>query len=175
MYSLQNINLNRFSDEKVIAFIEIPGGSKKKYEMDKETGYLFLDRYLKTSFRYPVNYGFIPLTLCDDNDPLDIFVLSQEALDPMVLVECYPIGIIKMIDNNELDDKIIAVPTKDFIMEKYRNINDLPSPLLSEIKHFLLHYKDLENKNVIIKEILDKAEALLAVKTALNKYQKNLK
>lgn len=144
----------------------------KKYEIDKETGFLKLDRILNTSFVYPANYGFIPLTHCEDNDPLDVFVLSQEILEPMVIVQCRPIGVIKMIDNGELDEKIISVPIHDHSMEEYQNIEDVPVSLLEEIKHFLSHYKDLEKKTVVIEDIYDKFKAFTVIKNALNKYIK---
>ena len=101
--------------ERFTAVIEVPAGSKKKYELDKHTGLLRLDRILYTSTHYPANYGFIPRTYADDGDPLDVLVLCTEALDPLVEVDCYPIGVIRMIDEDEIDDKIIALPFGDFI------------------------------------------------------------
>ncbi|MDO8059114.1 inorganic diphosphatase ['Crotalaria aegyptiaca' phytoplasma] len=166
------ISSDRLSGHNFLVFIEIVRGSKKKYELDKETGYLILDRYLNTAFVYPANYGFIPLTLCDDNDPLDVFVLTQEILDPMTLVECRPIGVIRMLDNGQQDDKIIAVPVKDLMFQKYVNLSDIPKFLLSEIEHFLLHYKDLEQKVIKIQQIEDFQEAVSIVEKALLKYRK---
>ncbi|MBP3059353.1 inorganic diphosphatase [Texas Phoenix palm phytoplasma] len=171
MNLLKNLSLNRINKKKFIVFIEIPEGSKKKYELDKETGFLILDRFLTTSFRYPANYGFIPFTYCEDKDPLDVFVLSQEVLDPMVLVECRAIGVIKMIDNGELDEKIIAVPIADLSTANYNDMEDIPSYCISEIKHFLSHYKDLENKKVLIKKIDSKNEAELTIENSLLKYK----
>jgi inorganic pyrophosphatase len=171
MNFLQNVSLDRVMENDFLVFIEISKGSKKKYEIDKETGFLKLDRILNTSFVYPANYGFIPLTHCEDNDPLDVFVLSQEILEPMVIVQCRPIGVIKMIDNGELDEKIISVPIHDRSMEKYQNIKDIPVSLLEEIKHFLSHYKDLEKKTVVIEDIYDKFQAFTVIKNALNKYK----
>ncbi|MDO8064281.1 inorganic diphosphatase [Candidatus Phytoplasma bonamiae] len=165
------ISSNRLSGHNFLVFIEIVRGSKKKYELDKETGYLILDRCLNTSFYYPANYGFIPLTLCDDNDPLDVFVLTQEILDPMVLVECRPIGVIRMLDDNQQDDKIIAVPVKDLMFQGYVKLSDIPKFLLLEIEHFLLHYKDLEHKKIKIQKIEDFQEAVSVVETALLKYK----
>ncbi|KAB8121738.1 MAG: inorganic pyrophosphatase [Candidatus Phytoplasma cynodontis] len=172
MKFLQNINSCRINEDKFLVFIEISKGSQNKYELDKETGLLILDRFLSTSFKYPANYGFIPFTYCDDKDPLDVFVLSKEILDPMILVECRPIGLIKMIDNNELDEKIIAVPIKDVFMNSYQDINDIPSSFLLELKHFLMHYKDLEDKKVIIEKIENKKKAFLTIKKSLLNYNK---
>lgn len=172
MHFLNKININRISKHKFLVFIEISKGSKKKYEVDKETGFLMVDRFLTTSFCYPANYGFIPLTHCDDNDPLDVFVLSQEILEPMTLIECRPLGVIRMIDNNELDEKIIAAPICDLSMELYQNINDLPSSLIAEIEHFLLHYKDLEQKKVFIEKIEDVQKAYMTIERSLAQYQK---
>ncbi len=171
MNIMHDINPKRITEDQFVVLIEIPQGSKKKYEIDKETGLLSLDRYLTTSFRYPVNYGFIPLTHCEDNDPLDVFVLSQESLDPMVLVNCRPLGVIRMIDNGELDEKLIAVPVRDPLMEQYQDIKDLPQPLVAEIEHFLLHYKDLDKKTVSIERIEGKQEAKNAIKRSLVAYQ----
>ncbi|AYJ01313.1 inorganic pyrophosphatase [Candidatus Phytoplasma ziziphi] len=172
MNFLQNVSSDRVTENDFLVLIEISKGSKKKYEIDKETGFLKLDRILNTSFVYPANYGFIPLTHCEDNDPLDVFVLSQETLESMVIVQCRPIGVIKMIDNGELDNKIIAVPIHDRSMEVYQNIKDVPVPLLSEIKHFLSHYKDLEKKTVVIEDIEDKFKAFTVITNALDKYRK---
>ncbi|MDV3198442.1 MAG: inorganic diphosphatase [Vigna little leaf phytoplasma] len=172
MNFLENINAKRITKDKFIVIIEIPQGSKKKYELDKETGLLIIDRFLKSSFCYPLNYGFIPLTFCDDNDPLDVFVLSQEPLEPMTLVECRPLGVIRMIDDGELDEKIIAVPCCDFSMNSYYNINDLPVFLLEQIEHFLLHYKDLEQKKVIVEKIEGIQKAHMVIENALFQYQK---
>lgn len=149
MNFLNQINPQRITENDFLVLIEISKGSNKKYELDKETGFLKLDRILNTSFVYPANYGFIPLTHCDDNDPLDVFVLSKEVLEPMVIVQCRPIGVINMIDNGELDEKIIAVPIKDSFMQEYQDIKNIPNAVLQEIKHFLHHYKDLEQKKLL--------------------------
>ncbi|KND62484.1 inorganic diphosphatase [Candidatus Phytoplasma phoenicium] len=169
---LNKIKINRITKDRFLVLIEISKGSKKKYEIDKETGFLMVDRFLTTSFCYPANYGFIPLTHCDDNDPLDVFVLSQEILEPMTLIECRPLGVIRMIDNYELDEKIIAVPLCDLSMNLYQNINDLPSSLIVEIEHFLLHYKDLEQKKVVIEKIEDVRKAYVVIEKSLTRYQK---
>ncbi|MGA0447802.1 MAG: inorganic diphosphatase [Candidatus Phytoplasma pyri] len=173
MNLIKNFNPKRITKNKFIAVIEISQGSKKKYEIDKETGMLILDRFLNTAFRYPANYGFIPLTHCEDNDPLDVLVLTQEPLEPMILVECFPIGIIKMIDQNELDEKIIAVSTKDPIMSNYKDIKEIPKNLLSEIKHFFENYKTLENKKCFIENIKGQKEAIEIIEKHLKNYKKN--
>ncbi|WBL31443.1 inorganic diphosphatase [Candidatus Phytoplasma sacchari] len=175
MQIFHNINPSRISENKFLVFVEISRGSQNKYELDKETGFLILDRFLSTSFRYPANYGFIPLTYCDDKDPLDVFILSKDILDPMVLVECRPIGVIRMIDNNELDEKIIAVPINDSYMNCYQDIIDIPLSVLSEFQHFLTHYKDLDQKKVIVERIENKSKALLTIKKSLSDYKEKYK
>ncbi|AGL90326.1 inorganic diphosphatase [Candidatus Phytoplasma australiense] len=172
MNILHDINPKRITKEEFIAVIEIPQGSKKKYEIDKETGMLILDRFLTTSFRYPVNYGFIPLTHCQDNDPMDVLVLAQENLAPLTLVKCRPLAVIKMIDDNELDEKIIAVPVSDAAFKNFHDLSDISVSLLSEIKHFFLNYKALEKKSVIIEGIQGKNEAYQAIQKSIIAYRK---
>ena len=121
-----DIDRERIKPESFMAVIEITKGSKNKYELDKQTGLLILDRVLYTSTHYPANYGFIPLTYAEDNDPLDVLVLCQECIDPMTLVKCFPIGVIKMIDNGDVDEKIIAIPIKDPSLSDYNDIQELP-------------------------------------------------
>ena len=132
------------------AIIEVPKGSQVKYELDKETGLIILDRVLYTSTHYPMNYGFIPHTLSGDNDPLDVFVLCSEPIEKMSLVRCYPIGVIYMTDRDETDEKIIAIPFGDPHYNGYRDIMSLPAHILDELKHFLTVYKQLEHKEVSI-------------------------
>ncbi|CCP88248.1 inorganic diphosphatase [Candidatus Phytoplasma solani] len=175
MNILHNINPKRITKEEFIVVIEIPQGSKKKYEIDKETGMLLLDRFLTTSFRYPANYGFIPLTHCDDNDPLDVLVLTQESLTPLTLVKCRPLGVIKMIDNYELDEKILAVPVADISCQNWYDLPDIPVSLLDEIKHFFQNYKALEKKSVIIENIKGKQEAFQAIEKSILTYQTTIK
>ena len=117
-----DIDEKRIHPEDFISVIEIKKGSKKKYELDKETGFIILDRILYTSTHYPANYGFIPRTLADDGDPLDVLVLSNEEIDPLVLVRCYPIGVITMLDNGKNDEKIIAIPYEDPMFNTYLDI-----------------------------------------------------
>ncbi len=153
----------RVKTDRFVAVIEIPKGSKKKYELDKSTGLIRLDRILFTSTHYPQNYGFIPKTLADDNDPLDVLVLCSETLDPLTIVECYPIGVVKMVDNNEVDEKIIAVPLRDPVNSGYRDISTLPQHILQEISHFFEVYKALEHSETSVSMIdnHDKAQEII--------------
>ena len=161
----------RLSAESFMAIIEIPKGSKKKYELDKQTGLLILDRILYTSTHYPANYGFIPRTYSDDGDPLDVLVLCQESLDPLTMVRCYPIGVIKMEDNNESDEKIIAIPEKDPSWSGYRDLNSLPNHMFEEISHFFEVYKTLEHKHTAVKEVLGRDDAIKIIKESLAHYE----
>ena len=142
-----DISPKRITSEKFYAVIEISKGGKNKYELDKETGMLKLDRVLFTSTHYPANYGFIPRTYADDGDPLDVLVLCSETIQPMTLVECKPIGVLNMIDNDS-DEKIIAVPVNDPNYCGYNDITDLPRHYFDEIQHFFQVYKSLESGKV---------------------------
>lgn len=166
---------NRISPEDFIAVIEISKGSKKKYELDKETGYIILDRILYTSTRYPANYGFIPLTYGDDNDPLDVLLICTESLDPLTLVRAYPIGVISMIDGNESDEKIIAVPYTDPTYNGYKDITDLPKHVYEEMCHFFEVYKTLENKQTAVNEVGGRDAAIEVIKNAMNSYNKKFR
>ena len=148
-----NIIPKRISAEDFVAVVEIPKGSKIKYELDKETGLMKLDRILHTSTHYPANYGLIPRTFADDDDPLDVLVLCSESLGPMTLVRCYPIGVIRMIDNGRHDDKIIAIPFDDPNYNTYHSIDELPSHIFAEMTHFFRVYKELENKETAVNEV----------------------
>ena len=139
-----DIDKERVTPNDFLAVIEISKGSKSKYELDKKTGVLILDRILYTSTHYPANYGFIPRTYAADNDPLDVLVLCQESIVPMTLVECYPIGVMKMIDDDQVDEKIIAIPMNDPTYNGYHDIKDLPKHIFDEMCHFFEVYKDLE-------------------------------
>lgn len=150
-----DISPSRINPEDFIAVIEIEKGSKKKYELDKETGHIILDRILYTSTHYPANYGFIPRTYADDGDPLDVLLLCSEQLYPMTLVRCYPIGVIRMIDNGHHDDKIIAIPLSDPTYNSYTSIDELPSHIFEEMVHFFKVYKELEHKTTAVDEIQD--------------------
>ena len=165
-----DINPNRVSENKFSAVIEIPKGCKNKYELDKETGLLKLDRVLYTSTHYPANYGFIPRTFADDDDPLDVLVLCQEEILPLTLVDCYPIGMLNMIDDGSADEKILAIPFKDPSMCMYQDITDLPPHLFDEISNFFEVYKILENKKTAIKEIVGREEATECIRKCIQNY-----
>ncbi|RTL60741.1 MAG: inorganic diphosphatase [Sphingobacteriales bacterium] len=158
---------------QVKAIIEIPQGSRAKYEIDKESGLLKLDRVIYSSFIYPVNYGFIPQSLGQDGDPLDILVLCSQSITPLCLVEATIIGNMQMIDSGEQDDKIIAVATKDPSVNHINNVEDLPQHFFHELKHYFEEYKVLENKKVEIDNFQDKATALKIVEDALNFYKES--
>ena len=165
-----DINPKRISPKDFIAVIEIPKGSKKKYELDKETGFIMLDRILYTSTHYPANYGFIPRTYGDDNDPLDVLVLCSEQIEPLALVRCYPIGVMKMIDNGMRDEKIIAIPFNDPNYNCYKSIRDLPIHVLDEMQHFFSVYKELENKETDVNALADESEAVEVIESAMDNY-----
>ena len=165
-----DISPKRISPADFVAVIEIEKGSKKKYELDKETGLIMLDRILYTSTHYPANYGFIPRTDGDDLDPLDVLVLCSETIEPLTLVRCYPIGVISMVDNGRQDEKIIAVPFQDPNYNSYRDIDDLPEHIFSEMRHFFTVYKALENKQTAVKEIAGHEEAERIIQTAIDSY-----
>ena len=167
-----DISSDRVKPEDFTAVIEIAKGGKNKYELDKETGMLRLDRVLYTSTHYPANYGFIPRTYAEDDDPLDVLVLCQEEILPMTLVECYPIGVLYMIDENQKDEKIIAVPIKDPSMSDYKDIAELPSHIFEEISHFFEVYKVLENKHTAIKKIAGREDAVRCIKKSIARYQR---
>lgn len=143
-----DFNKDRIHTDDFIAYIEIEQGCKNKYELDKETGLIILDRVLFTSTHYPMNYGFIPLTLSEDGDPLDVFVLCSQPIEKMSLVRCYPIGMVTMKDRDEMDEKIIAIPFGDPQYNGFKDISALPEHIIEELKHFLTVYKQLENKKV---------------------------
>lgn len=167
-----DIEKDRVKPEDFIAVIEISKASKQKYEMDKTTGMLRLDRILYTSTHYPANYGFIPRTYASDNDPLDVLVLCSESLMPMSIVECYPIGVIIMTDNNAVDEKIIAVPYADPNYNTYHDICDLPVHIFDEMKHFFSVYKQLENKPTSVDVVAGREVAIKIIKEAMITYEK---
>ena len=166
-----DIDARRITPERFIAVVEITKGGKQKYEMDKETGLLRLDRILFTSTHYPANYGFIPRTYADDGDPLDVLILCSESLNPMCLVECYPIGVITMSDNGKPDEKIIAIPFTDPNYNCYRSLTDLPPHIFDEMKHFFSVYKQLENKDTAVDRVFAKEEALAVIAKAIAQYE----
>jgi len=163
---------DRIKPDDFIAVIEITKGSKKKYELDKETGMILLDRILYTSTHYPANYGFIPRTYAEDGDPLDVLVLCSEPIEPLALIQVYPIGVISMIDNNETDEKIIAIPFEDPMYNSYRSIEGLPSHIFSEMQHFFQVYKELEGKSTAVREAKGQKEAVAVIKRAMENYKR---
>lgn len=165
-----DIDQSRITQDKFWAVIEIPKGSKSKYELDKETGFLKLDRVLYTSTHYPANYGFIPLTYAEDNDPLDVLVLCSETIYPLALVECCPIGVITMTDDGESDEKIIAIPVNDPSYNQYKNISDLPAHIFNEMAHFFTVYKTLENKETAVDKVEEKEVACKIIQKAIDRY-----
>ena len=165
-----DVDKSRITPEKFLSVIEIPKGSKKKYELDKATGVLILDRVLYTSTHYPANYGFIPLTYAEDNDPLDVLVLCQETIDPLTLVRCKPIGVVQMVDQDEKDEKIIAVAENDPYFNVYKDISELPSHVVDEISHFFTVYKELEGKKTVVKESFGREEAIKVIAKCIERY-----
>ncbi|RPD45135.1 MULTISPECIES: inorganic diphosphatase [Chitinophagaceae] len=155
----------------VTALIEISQGSRTKYEIDKETGLLKLDRVIYSSFHYPANYGFIPQTLGLDGDPLDIMIMCSQSIQPLCLVEAKVIGNMQMIDNGEEDDKIIAVALHDPSVNHINSIDELPRHFFNELKHFFEEYKVLENKEVRIDNFLSREEAYEVVNSAVDLYK----
>ena len=167
-----DISPDEITPESFSAVIEIPKDSSCKYELDKKTGMLRLDRVLYTATHYPANYGFIPRTYADDGDPLDVLVLCSEQIFPMTLVRVYPIGVMRMIDGGKLDDKIIAVPFSDPTYRGIKSIGELPSHIFDEIMHFFTVYKQLENKQTAVKELFDYKDAIEIVRQAIADYEK---
>lgn len=165
-----DISPKRIHPEDFICVVEISKGSKKKYELDKETGYIILDRILHTSTHYPANYGFIPRTYGDDNDPLDVLLLCSEQLEPLTLVRAYPIGVISMIDNGRNDEKIIAIPYNDPTYNHYTDISQLPSHIFDEMRHFFTVYKNLENKETAVDEVRHREDAVEIIRAAIESY-----
>lgn len=166
-----DISPKRITKDKFYAVIEISKGDKNKYELDKETGLLKLDRVLFTSTHYPANYGFVPRTFADDGDPLDVLVLCSENIRPMTLVECKPIGVLNMIDNDNNDEKIIAVPVNDPNYNCFGDISELPRHYFEEIKHFFQVYKTLENgKETNVTEFAGVEKAKEVLQKSINGY-----
>ncbi len=166
-----DISDSRVKPDKFVAVIEIPKGGKQKYEMDKATGMLKLDRILYTSTHYPANYGFLPRTLADDGDPLDVLVLCTEPLQPMCLVECYPIGVFSMTDDEELDEKIIAIPFEEPQLNNHKDIESLPNHVFDEIQHFFSVYKSLEHTETSMQAVENAQAARDVIDKCLKSYR----
>ena len=169
-----DIEASRISKEDFVAVVEVSKGSKQKYELDKRTGGLILDRILYTSTHYPANYGFIPRTLSGDGDPMDVLVLCSEALVPLSMVRCYPIGLITMVDGGKKDEKIIAIPFTDPNYNCYHSISELPAHVFAEMQHFFKVYKQLENKSTAVEEVHGVKEALEVIQQSIDNYKVNL-
>ena len=169
-----SIHPDRVTPEDFLAVIEIEKGSKSKYELDKETGFLILDRVLHTSTHYPANYGFLPRTYADDGDPLDVLVLCSEVIRPMSLVRCYPIGMIVMEDQGKRDEKIIAIPFDDPTYNGYRDVAALPNHVFQEMRHFFQVYKSLERKNTVVDEVQGLAAAKETIRQSLQWYEEEI-
>jgi inorganic pyrophosphatase len=159
-------------EDNLPVVIEIPAGSKNKYELHKPSGYLKLDRVLHSAVRYPANYGFIPQSYCDDDDPLDVMVIGQEAVVPMTIMYVRPVGVMHMRDQGRLDDKIIAVSVFDPLYSHMMDLGQLPPHLLTEIRRFFLDYKVLEEKEVEIEPFEGRGPALAVIRQALADYVK---
>lgn len=165
-----SVSIGDNAPEVVNGIIEIPTATRAKYELDKESGLLKMDRVLYSSIYYPANYGFIPRTYCDDNDPLDIMVLSQITIVPLCIVPAKVIGVMRMLDQGEHDDKIIAVAENDMSVNHINDISELPKHFVKELRNFFEDYKKLEKKTVEVKDFLDSDIARLIVKQAVNDY-----
>lgn len=165
-----NIDPTQITPTDFTAVVEIPKGSSCKYELDKQTGLIRLDRVLYTATHYPANYGFIPRTYADDGDPLDVLVLCSEPLYPLTLVRVYPIGCMRMIDSGKLDDKIIAVPFSDPTYLGVKSVDELPPHIFDEIMHFFMVYKQLENKQTAVKELFNYKEAEGIIAECIDNY-----
>ena len=165
-----DLNPSRVTPGDFLACVEIEKGSKVKYELDKDTGLLRLDRILHTSTHYPANYGFIPRTYADDYDPLDVLIISAEQIRPMTLVRCYPIGVMTMIDNGRNDEKIIAIPFDDPTYNNFGDISELPKHVFDEMRHFFSVYKSLEKKETAVNEVEGRDEALRVIGSSIQNY-----
>ncbi len=165
-----DVSPERIKPDDFLCVIEIPKGSRKKYELDKETGYIILDRVLYTATHYPANYGFIPRTYGDDNDPLDVLLICAEDLEPLTLVRAYPIGVITMVDSGSRDEKIIAIPCNDPNYNMYKSINELPKHIFDEMRHFFTVYKNLEDKETAVDEVADADTAIKIIEESIARY-----
>lgn len=171
LHPWHGVNFGENAPRVVNAIIEIPQGSRCKYEIDKESGLLKLDRILYSSFYYPVNYGFIPQTYGEDKDPLDILVITSLPVQALTLMEAKVIGVMQMVDSGDADDKIIAVAANDPSVNYYNNIEELPKHFFDELRHFFEEYKHLENKTVAVEEFKDKATALQVIEQGIKSYK----
>lgn len=172
LHPWHSLSYGRGAPVTVNTVIEITKGSKAKYELDKDTGLLRLDRVLMTHLTYPFHYGFIPQTYCDDNDPLDAVIICSQPLIPLTIVEATPIGALHMIDGGQQDDKIIAVATHDHVVNGIKSLSELPVDMVDTIKEFFENYKKLEEKQVVVERFLNKEEAYLLIENAIEFYKR---
>ncbi|HEV8584789.1 MAG TPA: inorganic diphosphatase [Methylomirabilota bacterium] len=173
MHPWHDVELGEHVERHFRAIIEIPKGSKVKYELDKRTGLLWLDRVLHSAVHYPANYGFLPQTYCEDGDPLDVLVLGQEPVVPLCILRARAIGVMTMRDEKGQDDKVIAVHVDDPEYAHYQDIADLPPHRLKELERFFLDYKVLENKTVVVEHPQGRADALRVIKDAIDLYKRS--
>jgi inorganic pyrophosphatase len=166
-----DVELPRYVEDAIPAVIEIATGSKVKYELDKSTGLLIVDRILFSAVHYPANYGFVPRTYCDDGDPLDILVLCSEVIQPLSIMRAKVIGVMKMRDDKGLDDKLIAVHADDPNYADYADVSELPPHRLRELRRFFVDYKALENKKVVVSEPQGRSVALQVLREAIKLYE----
>ncbi len=167
-----DIDPREITADEFVAVVEIPKGSSCKYELDKNTGLIKLDRVLYTATHYPANYGFIPRTFADDGDPLDVLVLGDVSVYPLTLIRVRPIGVMRMLDSGALDDKIIAVPVANPNYTGVTSIDELPAHIFDEIMHFFSVYKQLENKQTAVKELFTTDEAKQIIREAMESYDR---
>ena len=175
MHPWHDVDLGDQIENGFRAVIEIPKGSKVKYELDKHTGLLWLDRVLYSAVHYPANYGFLPQTYCLDNDPLDVLVLGQEPVVPLCILRAKAIGVLTMVDDKGPDDKIIAIHADDPEYAHYRDISELPPHRLLELERFFLDYKVLEHKAVSVGDMRGPAEAARTIRDAVDLYRRKIK
>lgn len=175
LHPWHGVHYGSHAPQEVTAIIEIPQGSRSKYEVDKVSGLLKLDRVIYSSFHYPINYGFIPQTLGQDGDPLDILVLCSQSIQPLCMVEAKVIGNMQMIDSGQKDDKIIAVAKEDPSVNHVTCMDEMPPHFINELRHYFEEYKTLENKKVEIDNFQDAATAYKIIQDAIDLYNENFR
>ena len=171
LHPWHDVGLPAYVEDHIPAIIEIPTGSRVKYELDKATGLLLVDRILFSAVHYPANYGFVPRTYCDDGDPLDILVYCQEVIQPLSIMRAKVIGVMRMLDDKGEDDKLIAVHADDPEYSDFSDISQLPTHRMRELKRFFEDYKGLEHKRVLVREPQGRREGLQSLRNAIKLYQ----